>query len=135
MQQALARHHSIFLLILRRMRAPLILLIALWQGLVTAMELPPYLVPSPILMMKTLFTDWAALGGSLWVTVKITVLAFVVATVAGVLLGFAVPVLGKHAATERFEQLIRPFSAVSIAIAAGLPPVPRDSALFWKISR
>ena len=39
-----------------------LVLIALWQGLVTAMELPPYLVPSPILMMKTLFTDWAALG-------------------------------------------------------------------------
>lgn len=39
-----------------------LVLIALWQGLVTAMELPPYLVPSPILMMKTLFTDWAALA-------------------------------------------------------------------------
>ena len=39
-----------------------IVFFALWRGLVTALELRPYLVPSPILMVKTLFTDWAALG-------------------------------------------------------------------------
>lgn len=33
------------------------------------------------------------------------------ATVAGVLLGFTVPVLGRHAAAERFEHLLRPLSA------------------------
>ncbi|WP_245905976.1 Na+/H+ antiporter NhaA [Mycolicibacterium palauense] len=33
------------------------------------------------------------------------------ATVAGVVLGFTVPVLGRHAATEHFEHLLRPFSA------------------------
>lgn len=66
-----------------------IVFLALWQGLVTALELPPYLVPSPILMLKTLFTDWAALGLALWVTVKITVFAFVAAIVVGVLISFA----------------------------------------------
>ena len=65
-----------------------VVLIAAWQGLVTGFELPPYLVPSPYLMMKTLFTDWVALGSSLIVTVKITLLAFVTATVAGVLISF-----------------------------------------------
>ena len=30
-----------------------LVLIALWQGLVTAMELPPYLVPSPSVMMAS----------------------------------------------------------------------------------
>ena len=45
-------------------------------------------MPSPLLMMKTLFTDWASLGGSLLVTVKITLLAFVVATLLGVLISF-----------------------------------------------
>ncbi|MFT4242233.1 MAG: ABC transporter permease [Acidovorax sp.] len=65
-----------------------VVLIALWQGLVTGMELPAYLVPSPLLMLKTLATDWASLGASLWVTVKITVLSFAVATVAGVLISF-----------------------------------------------
>lgn len=65
-----------------------LVLIALWQGLVTGLELPPYLVPSPLLMLETLVTDWAPLGASLWVTVKITVLAFLAATVAGVLISF-----------------------------------------------
>jgi NitT/TauT family transport system permease protein len=63
-------------------------LIIIWQGLVTGLNLPPYLVPSPLLMMKTLFTDWAALGLALWVTVKITLFAFAVATVLGVLISF-----------------------------------------------
>ncbi len=33
------------------------------------------------------------------------------ATVAGVVLGFTIPVLGRHAAAERFEHLLRPVSA------------------------
>lgn len=65
-----------------------VVLVAIWQGLVTGLALPPYLVPSPALMVKTLFTDWAALGLALWVTVKITLLAFVAATVTGVLISF-----------------------------------------------
>ncbi|MFN3437752.1 MAG: ABC transporter permease [Acidovorax sp.] len=81
-------------------------LVALWQGLVTGLELPPYLVPSPVLMMKTLFTDWAALGGSLWVTVKITVLAFVVATVAGVLISFL------FVQSKRIETALFPYAVL-----------------------
>ena len=65
-----------------------VVLLAVWQGLVSGLELPPYLVPSPLLMVKTLFTDWLALGSALVVTVKITLLAFVVATVFGVLISF-----------------------------------------------
>ncbi|SCK40587.1 NitT/TauT family transport system permease protein [Variovorax sp. HW608] len=65
-----------------------VVLVALWQGIVTAMELPPYLVPSPYLMLQTLVTDWMPLGMALLVTLKITVLSFVVATVAGVLISF-----------------------------------------------
>ncbi|MFT3780168.1 MAG: ABC transporter permease [Ottowia sp.] len=65
-----------------------VLLLALWQGLVVGLELPPYLVPSPLLMMQTLATDFAPLMLSLWVTLKITVLAFAAATLAGVLISF-----------------------------------------------
>lgn len=65
-----------------------IFITALWQGLVVAYELPPYLVPSPWLMVKTLFTDWLPLVLALWVTVKITLLAFVTAAVTGVLISF-----------------------------------------------
>lgn len=65
-----------------------IVLLGAWQGLVTGLQLPAYLVPSPILMLETLFTDWVALGLALLVTLKITVLSFVLATVVGVLISF-----------------------------------------------
>jgi len=65
-----------------------IFIIALWQALVLAYELPPYLVPSPWLMVKTLYTDWLPLMLALWVTIKITLLAFVTAAVVGVLISF-----------------------------------------------
>ena len=65
-----------------------VVLVALWQWVVVAMELPPYLVPSPYLMMTTLVTDWVPLGLALLVTLKITVLSFVVATLMGVLISF-----------------------------------------------
>jgi len=45
-----------------------VVLVALWQWMVVAMELPAYLVPSPWLMMQTLVTDWAPLGGAQSVT-------------------------------------------------------------------
>ena len=65
-----------------------IALISLWQALVVGLELPPYLIPSPELMMKTLINDWTTLFGSLLITMKITVLSFVVAVVIGVLISF-----------------------------------------------
>ncbi|MDO5289999.1 MAG: ABC transporter permease [Pseudomonadota bacterium] len=63
-------------------------LLLLWQSLVVVFEWPPYLVPSPWLMLQTLVTDFTSLMLSLWVTVKITLLAFIAATVAGVLVSF-----------------------------------------------
>ena len=65
-----------------------IVLLSAWQALVTGFKLPPYLVPSPLLMMQTLVTDWESLGGSLLVTLKITLLSFALATVIGVLISF-----------------------------------------------
>ncbi|MEY2734930.1 MAG: hypothetical protein RLZ58_339 [Pseudomonadota bacterium] len=83
-----------------------LLLLALWQGLVTGLELPPYLVPSPILMVKTLWTDWVALGTSLLVTVKVTVLAFVAATIVGVLISFL------FVQSRRIETALFPYAVL-----------------------
>ena len=66
-----------------------VVLLALWQGLVTGLELPHYLVPSPLLMARTLVENFGALMLALWVTLKVTLLAFVLATVVGVLISFA----------------------------------------------
>lgn len=65
-----------------------IFIIVIWQVLVVAYELPPYLVPSPWLMLKTLYTDWLTLSLALWVTVQITLQAFITAAVVGVLISF-----------------------------------------------
>ncbi|MBA2961240.1 ABC transporter permease subunit [Ramlibacter sp. MAH-25] len=65
-----------------------IVLLGAWQGLVTGLKLPPYLVPSPVLMLQTLVTDWAALFTALLVTLKITVLSFSMAVLVGVLVSF-----------------------------------------------
>jgi NitT/TauT family transport system permease protein len=66
-----------------------VLLIGLWQGLVTAFDIPRFLVPSPLLVAQTLVTDAGLLFGALYTTLKITVFAFVCAAVLGVLIAFA----------------------------------------------
>jgi NitT/TauT family transport system permease protein len=65
-----------------------VVLLTAWQALVTGFKLPAYLVPSPLLMMQTLFTDWQMLGGALLFTLKITLLSFSLAVVIGVLVSF-----------------------------------------------
>ncbi|MBE7381111.1 MAG: ABC transporter permease [Leptolyngbya sp. SIO1E4] len=67
--------------------APLIVgLIALmlWEGSVRLFQLPPYLLPGPLLVFQTLIQEWSQLFPSLLITLKITVVAFVAATVSGV---------------------------------------------------
>jgi len=81
-------------------------LVAIWQALVTLMELPPYLVPSPYLMMETLIKDWVPLGNALLVTLKITVFSFVLATVAGVLISFL------FVQSKRIETALFPYAVL-----------------------
>jgi NitT/TauT family transport system permease protein len=66
-----------------------VLLIGLWQWWVTAFEIPTFLVPSPLRVAQTLFSDAGLLFGALVNTLKITVFALVCATVLGVLVAFA----------------------------------------------
>ena len=64
-------------------------LLALWQGLVVMLDVPPYLVPSPLRVAQVLVSDAAMLFSALAVTLKITLLSFACATVLGVLVAFA----------------------------------------------
>ncbi len=57
-----------------------------WEALVRLQEIPPYILPGPLLIGQTLFSDWPILAPSLLVTLKITAMALLVATVGGVLL-------------------------------------------------
>ena len=74
-----------------RFLAPLIVGVAIlagWHLLVTAYEVPAYLVPSPVVVARTLVQDFGLLSGSLLVTLKITFLALVAALVLGVGVAF-----------------------------------------------
>jgi NitT/TauT family transport system permease protein len=58
--------------------------LAAWEALVRIKEIPPYILPGPLLVLQTLVRDWPTLSPSLLVTITITVAALTVATVAGV---------------------------------------------------
>ena len=66
-----------------------VVLVAAWQGLVTGFKLPPFLVPGPARVAEVMVIDAGLLFGALYVTLKITLFAFVCATVMGVLIAFA----------------------------------------------
>jgi NitT/TauT family transport system permease protein len=66
-----------------------VIAIALWKGLVVALDIKPFLLPGPDLVLQTLIKDWGLLGGSLFNTLKITFLAFVTAVILGSLIAFA----------------------------------------------
>lgn len=75
----------------RRIVYPIVvalLLLAAWQGAVTAFAIPVYLVPSPVAVARTLAADWTLLAGALGVTLKITLLAFAAAAVLGSAIAF-----------------------------------------------
>jgi NitT/TauT family transport system permease protein len=58
--------------------------LALWEITVTLREIPTYILPGPILIAKTMVSDWGTLSGSLWITLSISLAALAVAVVLGV---------------------------------------------------
>jgi NitT/TauT family transport system permease protein len=63
-----------------------IVFLALWQALVEVNHVPSYIVPSPLLVLKTLVLDWDALVRALLVTLQVTCSALLLAVVLGSLL-------------------------------------------------
>jgi NitT/TauT family transport system permease protein len=93
----------------QRLAYPLMIagvLLAAWQGLVVFFDLPPYLVPSPLLMLRALVDDRAVLVGSLLVTLKITLLAFALAVIVGTLISFL------FVQSERIEMALFPYAVL-----------------------
>ena len=68
------------------MAAPLgvgAVLLALWEIIVRAEGIPPYILPGPVLIAQTLWTDGPSLMGSLLVTLRITLVALAAAAILG----------------------------------------------------
>ena len=58
--------------------------LALWEAAVRLENIPPYVLPGPSLILRTLVTDWTLLWQSLVVTLTTTVEGFLLAAVGGV---------------------------------------------------
>jgi NitT/TauT family transport system permease protein len=54
-----------------------------WEVAVQVTHTPPYLLPGPILVGKTLIKDWGTLFPSLLITLQITIAAFITAVISG----------------------------------------------------
>lgn len=75
----------------RRVAAPLALgvtLLLIWQISLQQMNVPVYLIPKPTDIGHALVSQSGLLFGSLWVTLKVTLLAFICAVVIGTLIAF-----------------------------------------------
>src|SRR5438552_1470409 len=75
-----------------RMLLPLLLglaVIGLWEGLVAAYQIPRFVLPPPSAIWQALIDDLPSLMASLWTTLRITLLAFVLAVISGVALAIA----------------------------------------------
>ena len=62
---------------------------ALWEGAVRAYAIPPYILPGPVLIAETAWTDGPDLLGSLAITLKTTLAALAAATVLGLAIAVA----------------------------------------------
>jgi len=58
--------------------------LALWEAVVRVNDIPHYILPGPILVLKSLIADWGTLWPSLLITLQITFSALAVATIGGV---------------------------------------------------
>lgn len=58
--------------------------LALWEGLVRGLAIREFLLPGPVRIAESLFDNFGSLMASLWVTLKITVAAFLLAAIGGV---------------------------------------------------
>jgi NitT/TauT family transport system permease protein len=59
-----------------------------WEIGVHLFEVPHYVLPGPLLILKTLWIDWSLLIGSLWITLEITLVALLAAALGGAGLAF-----------------------------------------------
>lgn len=60
------------------------LFLLLWEAFVTIREIPRFVLPAPSVIFESLVQNFGSLMGSLWVTLRVTIAAFLLAVVGGV---------------------------------------------------
>jgi NitT/TauT family transport system permease protein len=59
------------------------LLLALWESVIRVKNIPPYILPGPLAIAQSLWTDGPSLLGSLLVTLRVTLAALAAAAIVG----------------------------------------------------
>ena len=62
----------------------LVLALLIWDAVVRFWQIPPYVLPTPGVVLRTLVTDWPVLSQSLLVTLTTTFEGFLLASIGGV---------------------------------------------------
>ncbi|MCC3704076.1 ABC transporter permease [Rouxiella badensis] len=79
--------------------------ILLWQGWVSYFKIPQFLVPSPMVMLESLWINLGSLMMSLLYTLKITVISFLLSIVIGALVAFVL-VQNRFVETALFPYIV-----------------------------
>ena len=88
---------------------PLILAVALlglWEGVVAARHIPPYVLPAPSAILRALADNFPSLMMSLWSTLTVTLEGFAAALIAGVALAIA------FSRSRMIERALYPYAVV-----------------------
>jgi NitT/TauT family transport system permease protein len=75
-----------------------------WEWAVTALEVSPFVLPAPSAIVKAAIANWPSLMDSAWVTLRITIAAFLLALVLGI--AFAV----LFAQSRTIERALFPYA-------------------------
>jgi len=80
--------------------------LAAWEVAVRVLEVPAYMLPSPLLIGETLVRDFAILYPSLLITLKTTILAFLVAGIGGLVIALV------FTSTRWLERTLFPYAVI-----------------------
>ena len=82
-----------------------IVVVLLWQGWVSYFKIPQFLVPSPVVMLESLWTNFGTLTMSLLFTLKITLISFLLSIVIGSVVAFVL-VQNRFVETALFPYIV-----------------------------
>jgi NitT/TauT family transport system permease protein len=125
---------------LLRIVFPVLALVAgglFWEAVVRWFNLPPYVLPSPGAVLKTLVADWSLLGGSLAVTLATALEGFLLAAIGGVLLAivFNLSRLAEYALYPYAVILqVTPIVAIAPLLLIYLPQQAAVLACAWIVA-
>ena len=81
----------LFFILSTRMLPPVVvgvLVLALWEGACHAFAIPDFLFPAPSSILASFLAGWPELLHALWRTLRVTLIAFALSTVAGTVVAF-----------------------------------------------